>query len=172
MDNSRRRFIKNVAAGTSLMTIGGVGYGFSAGSYRRIRGANDRITIGIMGTQGRGRGMAALFEQQKNTEVLYICDVEDGAVERGVKAVREAGGNPRTEKNIFRVLEDKDLDAMFLAPPDHWHVPATILSCVAGKHVYVEKPLGHNPREGEMAVAAARKYKRVVQMGSQRRSGP
>jgi predicted dehydrogenase len=173
MSNNRRKFIKQLATGSAAIAVGGMGLGFSSKSYGRIKGANDRISVGVMGTFGRGRNMARLIEQQPNTEVSYICDVDDRGLERGVNAVKEVHGRtPKTEKSIFKVLENKTVDAMLLAPPDHWHVPATILSCVAGKHVYVEKPLGHNPREGELAIEAARKYDRVVQMGSQRRSGP
>lgn len=171
MASSRRKFIKRVSAGSSLMALGGVGYGFSATSYSRIKGANDRIVMGIMGVNGRGKKMAANFALQKNTEVHYICDVEEKALKKGLDAVKKAvGKTPKTEKDIRKMLEVKDIDAVYLAPPDHWHVPATIMSCVAGKHVYVEKPLSHNPAEGEMAIEAARKYKRVVQMGAQRRS--
>lgn len=171
MDNTRRSFIKKVTAGSSALAVGGLGLGFSAGSYSRIMGANDRIVMGIMGTNGRGKGMAANFARQKNTEVRYICDVEEKALDKGIRAVENAvGQTPRRERDIRKMLERKDIDAVFLAPPDHWHTPATIMSCVAGKHVYVEKPLSHNPAEGEMAIKAARKYNRVVQMGSQRRS--
>ncbi len=171
MDNSRRKFIKKVAVGSSAVAIGGIGYGFSASSYSRIKGANERIIMGIMGTNGRGKSMAANFALQENTEVGYICDVEDKALAKGIDAVTKAvNKTPEGIKDIRKMLEKKDIDAVYLAPPDHWHVPATILACVAGKHVYVEKPLSHNPAEGEMAIAAARKYKRVVQMGAQRRS--
>jgi len=171
MENSRRDFIKKVAAGSSVVALGGVGYGFSAASYSRILGANDAIRMGIMGTNGRGRKMSANFALMKNTDVLYICDVEEKALEKGIKAVRDAvGETPKSIGDIRKMVELKDIDAVYLAPPDHWHVPATIMSCVAGKHVYVEKPLSHNPAEGEMAIEAARKYKTVVQMGAQRRS--
>lgn len=171
MASSRRKFIKRVSAGSSLMALGGIGYGFSATSYSRIKGANDRIVMGIMGVNGRGKKMAANFALQNNTEVLYICDVEDKALKKGLDAVKKAvGKTPKSEKDIRKMLEVKDIDAVYLAPPDHWHVPATVMGCVAGKHVYVEKPLSHNPAEGEMAIEAARKYKRVVQMGAQRRS--
>ncbi len=171
MEKSRRDFIKKVAAGSSALAIGGVGYGFSAGSYSRIMGANDRIVMGVMGTNGRGKSMAANFARQENTEVRTICDVEDKALQKGILAVEKAvGKTPKSEKDIRKMLEDNEIDAVFLAPPDHWHAPATIMSCVAGKHVYVEKPLSHNPAEGEMAIKAARKYNRVVQMGAQRRS--
>jgi predicted dehydrogenase len=79
---------------------------------------------------------------------------------------------PRTEKDCRKVLQDKTLDAIYIATPDHWHTPLTVMGCQAGKHVYVEKPLSHNAAEGEIAIAAARKYNRIVQMGAQRRSAP
>lgn len=171
MNNSRRKFIKNIATTTSIISLGGVAYGFSAKSYSRIIGANDRITVGVMGTNGRGRGMARNFASRKNTEVIYICDIDDNAIAKGINAIKSVTDVvPKAEKDIRKVLKDKDVDAMLLAPPDHWHAPATVMSCAAGKHVYVEKPLSHNPREGELAIEAARKYNRVVQMGSQRRS--
>jgi predicted dehydrogenase len=171
MSSSRRKFIKKVSAGSSLMALGGIGYGFSASSYSRISGANDRVVVGVMGTNGRGKSMAANFALQDNTEVSHICDVEDKALKKGLDAVTNAvGKTPKSEKDIRKMLELKDIDAVYLAPPDHWHTPATILSCAAGKHVYAEKPLSHNPAEGEMAIQAARKYNRVVQMGAQRRS--
>ena len=171
MSSTRRNFIRKASAASSLMMLGGIGHGFSASSYSRIKGANDRIIMGVMGVNGRGKKMAANFALQKNTEVLYICDVEDKALQKGVDAVKKAVGKaPKVEKDIRKMLEVKEIDGVYLAPPDHWHVPATIMSCVAGKHVYVEKPLSHNPAEGEMAIEAARKYKRVVQMGAQRRS--
>lgn len=166
MDNTRRNFIRNTGA---FMALGAMG--FSSKSYGRIVGANDRVTVGVMGCNGRGAGMAANFAKQKNTDVIYICDVEEKALAKGINAVKKAvNKEPKGVKDFRTILTDKDLDAMYLAPPDHWHAPAAIMSCVAGKHVYVEKPLCHNPAEGEMAVAAARKHKRVVQMGSQRRS--
>ena len=171
MTNSRRKFIKNIAGSTAAVAIGSKASAFSAKSYKRIIGANDRINVGVMGANGRGAGMAANFARQKNTEVIYICDVEEKALAKGLAAVKKAvGKEPKPAHDFRKILADKDLDAMYLEPPDHCHAPAAILSCVAGKHVYVEKPLCHNPHEGELAVAAARKYKRVVQMGSQRRS--
>lgn len=171
MENSRRNFIKTTATGSALLAVGGIGFGFSSKSYSRIVGANDRITIGVMGTNGRGAGMARNFAMQKNTEIIYICDVDDKALTKGIEAVKKVTEKvPKAEKDFRKMLADKNVDAVYLAPPDHWHAPAAIMSCVAGKHVYVEKPLSHNPREGELAIEAARKYKRVVQMGSQRRS--
>lgn len=168
MDKTRREFIRNTG---TLVALGGLG--FPAKSYARIMGANERIHVGVMGANGRGSGMAANFARQKNTEVSYICDVEEHALAKGINAVKKAvGREPKAVKDFRTILSDKNLDAMYLAPPDHWHAPAAIICCTAGKHVYVEKPLCHNPHEGELAVAAARKYNRVVQMGSQRRSWP
>ena len=106
-----------------------------------------------------------------NTEVIYVCDVEEKARQKGIDAVIKTGKDaPKGENDFRKTLLDKDVDATYIATPDHWHSPATILSCAAGKHVYCEKPLSHNPREGEMSIAAARKYNRIVQMGTQRRS--
>ena len=145
MENSRRNFIKTTATGSALLAVGGIGFGFSSKSYSRIVGANDRITIGVMGTNGRGAGMARNFAMQKNTEVICICDVDDKALTKGIEAVKKVTEKvPKAEKDFRKMLADKNVDAVYLAPPDHWHAPAAIMSCVAGKHVYVEKPLSHN----------------------------
>ncbi len=171
MKNSRRKFIKNISAGSAAVTFGGIGLGFSSKSYGNIIGANDRIRVAVIGSNGRGSGMAATFAKQPNTEVIYICDVEEKARQKGIDAVVKTGKDaPKGENDFRKALLNKDVDAAYIATPDHWHAPATIICCTAGKHVYVEKPLSHNPHEGEMAIAAARKYKRVVQMGAQRRS--
>lgn len=171
MTHSRRKFIKNVAGSTAAIAIGGMGVGFSPKSYRRIIGANDRIRVAVIGSNGRGAGMAATFAKQDNTEVIYVCDVEEKARQKGINAVVKAGKDaPKGENDFRKMLLDKNVDATYIATPDHWHSPATILCCAAGKHVYCEKPLAHNPHEGEQSIAAARKYNRVVQMGSQRRS--
>lgn len=175
----RREFIKKAGIATAAITVGtkffgGSAFGFSASSYNRIIGANDAIRVGVIGVNGRGNGMAGVFAGQKNTQVSYICDVDSRAIPRAIKTVMDAKQEtaPLSEKDFRKVLADKDTDAIYIATPDHWHAPLTILGCAAGKHVYVEKPLSHNPNEGEMAVAAAKKYKVVVQMGAQRRSAP
>ncbi len=171
MTNSRRKFIKNIAGSTTAIAIGGIAAGFSPKSYRKIIGANDRIRVGVIGSNGRGSGMAATFAKQANTDVIYVCDVEEKARQKGIAAVVKAGKEaPKGENDFRKMLLDKNVDATYIATPDHWHAPATILCCAAGKHVYCEKPLSHNPHEGELSIAAARKYKRVVQMGAQRRS--
>jgi predicted dehydrogenase len=171
MKKSRRSFLKNIAKGSAAVAMGGMGMGFTAASYRRIPGANDRIRLAVIGANGRGAAMAPIFAKQENTDVIYVCDVDEKARQKGIDAVMKTGKPaPRGENDFRKILLDKDVDATYIAAPDHWHAPAAILCCAAGKHVYVEKPLSHNPREGELAIAAARKFNRVVQMGAQRRS--
>lgn len=175
----RRDFIKKVGITAAALTVGqkffgGNAMGFTAKSYNRIIGANDRIHVAAIGLNGRGNGMAGVFAGQKNTEISCVCDVDSRTIPKAIKTVMAAKqeATPRSEKDLRKVLADKSIDAIYIATPDHWHAPLTIMGCQAGKHVYVEKPLSHNPNEGEMAVAAARKYNRVVQMGAQRRSAP
>lgn len=170
---NRREFIKKATASGIGLSVGGLSFGSpSAKSYANIVGANERIHMAVMGTNGRGAGMAKQFAQQKNTDVIVVCDVEEKALAKGVKKVTEAGGHPKTEKDIRKVLENKEVDGLLITAPDHWHAPATIMACQAGKHVYCEKPCSHNPYEGELSIKAARKYNRIVQVGAQRRSWP
>lgn len=170
----RREFIKNVALGSVGLAISGPVLGLSAKSYKNILGANDRIRVATIGVNGRGNSMAGTFAKQKNAEVACVCDVDERAIPKAIRTIMNAKqvNTPKSEKDCRRVMEDKSIDAIYIATPDHWHAPLTIMGCQAGKHVYVEKPLSHNPREGEIAIAAARKYDRVVQMGAQRRSAP
>ncbi|MDD4698381.1 MAG: Gfo/Idh/MocA family oxidoreductase, partial [Fermentimonas sp.] len=165
---TRRQFIKQAGVSGLALSIGAKG--FSAKSYANIIGANERINMAVMGTNGRGAGMARNFQRLDNVNMMFVCDVEDNALNKGIKAVKDVGGDPIAEKDIRRVLENKDLDGLLVTAPDHWHAPATIMACQAGKHVYVEKPCSHSPREGELMIEAARKYKRIVQVGAQRRS--
>lgn len=171
---SRRKFIKNVAASSAALAIGGLATGMSAKSYRNIVGANERINVAMIGVNSRGKSMSGTFASQKNTTVACICDVDERAIPKAISAAMEVNPTitPKSEKDCRKVLEDKTIDAIYIATPDHWHAPLTIMGCQAGKHVYVEKPVSHNPHEGELAIAAARKYNRVVQMGAQRRSAP
>ncbi|MDB5239394.1 MAG: oxidoreductase protein [Spirosoma sp.] len=170
----RREFIKKIAAGSVGMAVGGGAFGFSPKSYNRIMGANELVRVAAIGVNSRGNSMSGTIANQKNGEVATICDVDERAIPKAIQSVLKTKQTlkPKSERDCRRVLEDKSVDAIYIATPDHWHAPLTIMGCQAGKHVYVEKPLSHNPREGEMAVAAARKYNRVVQMGAQRRSAP
>lgn len=136
-----------------------------------IQGANNRIVVGVMGL-GRGRALAVGFARQPNVEVKYVCDTDASRTESCVKLLEGEGKQaPQPVADFRKILDDKDVDILVCAAPNHWHAPATIMACNAGKHVYVEKPCSHNPWEGETMVAAARKHNRCVQMGSQRRSG-
>jgi len=173
MTDTRRDFIRKAAAGTVGLAVGGNIFASTARSYNNIQGSTDVISIAIIGCNSRGASMAGTFAKQPRTEVRYICDVDDIALQKGIKAVLNVTGkSPKGVRDFRAILDDKDLDAVYIAAPDHWHAPAAILSCKAGKHVYVEKPLSHSPREGEMLVEAAEKYKRIVQIGTQRRSWP
>jgi predicted dehydrogenase len=173
MSDTRRNFLKKAVAGTIGITMADKLLASEANSYRSITGANEVIRIAVIGCNSRGASMAGTFARQKNTQVIYICDVDDIAMQKGIKSVKEVTGKePKGVKDFRKILDDKDLDAVYIATPDHWHAPASILSLTAGKHVYVEKPLSHNPHEGEMLVLAAEKYKKIVQIGTQRRSWP
>lgn len=173
MKNSRRSFLRNSIGASAAVTVGGILPGFSAKSYARIPGANERIKVGIMGVHARGLALAQNYAQQKNCEIIHICDVDSQSADKCIGIVNKIQGTaPKATPDFRKALEDKALEAMVVATPDHWHAPAAILACKAGKHVYVEKPCSHNPHEGELLVAAARKYNRKVQMGSQRRSWP
>lgn len=173
MENSRRNFIRNAALGTAALTVGGVLPGFSSKSYGRIIGANDQLVVSMMGVNSRGKALAQNFAVQKNCEVAHICDVDSRAIVSCVEAIKDRQTlTPKGFKDFRKSLESKDIDALIIAAPDHWHAPASLLAMQAGKHVYVEKPCSHNPYEGEMLVEAAIRYNKVVQMGNQRRSWP
>jgi len=132
-----------------------------------------RVRLAVIGTNGRGLAHISALSHIPDVEIAYICDVEEHALAKGVNlAEKRTGKRPQPIKDFRTILDDKELDAITIATPDHWHALATILACQAGKHVYVEKPCGHNPAEGELMAQAARKYNRLVQMGNQRRSWP
>jgi predicted dehydrogenase len=163
----RRSFIRKSALVTA-------GLGLSVPYIRTIAGsASDEIGIGVMGVNGRGNFLAGAFTSVPGVKVKFICDVDSRALEKTINSVNQAAGyKPKGFSDIRKMLEEKDLDALVVAAPDHWHAPAAIMGCAAGKNVYVEKPCCHNPAEGELLVQAARKYNKLVQMGNQRRSHP
>ncbi len=132
---------------------------------------NTKVVMGIMGTNSRGMFLAKSFAKLPNVEVAYICDPDATVLAKTINEIATISGKrPTGFADIRKMLEKKDFDALAIAAPDHWHTPAAIMALQAGKHVYIEKPCSHNPREGEMLVEATNKYKRLVQMGSQRRS--
>ncbi len=163
----RRHFITKTAAGSAAA---GLAIAQTAGGEEKS--ASKQVVVGVMGLS-RGRSLAATFSKQPNVVVKYICDVDATRADSCAKMLAsQFGKNPQAVGDFRTMLDDKEVDVLVCAAPNHWHAPATILGCAAGKHVYVEKPCSHNPREGELMVEAARKHKRAVQMGTQRRSSP
>ncbi len=170
----RRDFIKKASAGAAAITFGGIGMGFSAKSYARIPGANDRLNVAFMGC---GRRVPAYYDAVKNknnnVDLLYICDVMKSQREKTAKILEgQLSIKPTLVSDIRKVFEDPKVDAVFNAAPDHWHTPGTWMALEAGKNVYIEKPCSHNPYEGELLVSFQKKYGKVVQMGNQQRSAP
>lgn len=162
----RRDFIhRSVLAGSAF---------FLAHEVYSFRGSPaEKVIIAVVGTNGRGEFLASILSRMPNVEVGYICDVDELVLQRTIARIAEISGKkPKGFKDVRKLLEEKDLDAVVIATPDHWHAPAALLAAKAGKHVYVEKPCSHNPAEGEMLVKAAEKYNRYIQIGTQRRSWP
>jgi predicted dehydrogenase len=160
---NRRQFLDITAAGAA-------GIALSLTARAAENATPERVVVGVMGLS-RGRALALQFAQQPGVEVRYVCDVDATRAEKGAAEVGQAGTvTPKPIRDFREILDDKEVHALICATPNHWHAPATILACAAGKHVYVEKPCSHNPREGELMIDAARKYGRVVQVGTQRRS--
>jgi len=163
----RRQFVKAVSA---------TGLGLAAGRSPLLAlggSPAEKVVVAVMGLNGRGSVLAKTFAKTANADVAAVCDVDSTVLAKAAAAVSEAQG--KTVKSIVdfrRALDDKSIDALVIAAPDHWHAPAALLAMSAGKHVYLEKPCGHNPREGELLVEAQRKHGRVVQMGTQQRSAP
>lgn len=171
--NSRRDFVKKTLLASAAVTVGGVLPGFSASSYRKIKGANERFTVGVMGVNSRGAALASTFANQANCTVGYISDVDSRASEKCIARISKIQSSaPKNIPDFRNALQQKDLDVMVIATPDHWHAPAALLALQAGKHVYLEKPCSHSPREGELLIAAQKKYGKALQMGNQRRSFP
>ena len=171
---SRRNFLKHAAIGaaTAGVVFSDTASAMSAKSYSRVIGANDRIYVAIQGLGRRYGGYIESIAQKKNNvELLYLCDVmksqRDKAAANFAKSIKN---KPILENDIRKIFEDKKVNAIFMATPDHWHTPGACMAMEAGKHVYLEKPCSHNGREGELVVAFQKKYDKVVQMGNQQRS--
>ena len=164
MSTTRRSFIRNVAASSAALTIGGVASGMSAKSYSKIIGSNEKLNVAIAGLGRRVKGyFDPIKMKDSNVNLLYLCDVMDHQLERADKNFQELlGYKSKQEKDVRKVLEDKELDAIFIATPDHWHTPGAIMSLQAGKHVYLEKPCSHNFHESEILIADQKKYGKVI----------
>lgn len=172
MGTDRRNFIKKATAGVVGVAVSHPILSMSAKSYSRILGSNDRIHVAI---QGLGRRYGAFLEpivaKENNIELLYLCDVMKSQRDKaGEKVSKLLNKSPIIENDVRRIFNDKDVDAIFMATPDHWHAPGACMAMEANKHVYLEKPCSHNPQEGELLVAYQKHYDKVVQMGNQQRS--
>ena len=159
---TRRKFLQEASAATVL-----VGTSFDAVSYARIAGANERFVLGLIGCGGRGQDLMKHFAQQ-GAVFHAVCDPDESRMEQA-RAV--TAGSAERMKDFRRLLESKEIDAVVVATPDHWHALPTILACGAGKDVYVEKPLAYSVVEGRAMVEAARRTGRIVQIGTQQRAG-
>lgn len=156
---NRRTFLQ--AASTSVLVANAV-----ASTSRAV--ANERLTVGLIGCGGRGMHDVQLFKNQPNVEITYVCDADASRLAAAAKTLNIPAA--RAVSDMRRMLDDKSLDVVLVTTPDHWHSPASILACDAGKHVYVEKPISHNVREGRLLVEAASRNKVHVQHGTQSRS--
>ena len=170
MRTTRRRFLRATALGAASLSTAGLKTSPALGA--NALGANERLQVAVMGTNGRGSSLASSFARSDRAQVVAVCDVDERAIAKAQARVAgiRPGNSPRGEKDIRRLCDDASIDAVVVAAPNHWHAPATILACNAGKHVYVEKPCSQTAEEGEWMVAVARRHNRIVQMGNQRRS--
>lgn len=161
----RRNFIKTSAIGAAATTA------VSAAQRVAKAAASERLQVGVVGSGGRALGLIRTFAENKEADVVALADVDSNRLPRGVEEVyTRQGRKPRTTGDFRELVDDDKLDVLVVGTPDHWHAIPTILACMAGKDVYVEKPDGHNMEEGRRMVAAMRKHKRIVQMGSQHRA--
>jgi predicted dehydrogenase len=166
---TRREFLDTVAIGAAGLAIGS-----SRKSYGQILGANDRLNFAVIGLNQRAYAhLSSLKANKEAARISHICDVESNILARFAQNTqKELGYAPAADKDFRKILELKDVDAITIATPDHWHTPMAIAGLQAGKHVYVEKPCSHNPAEGALLVRAQQKYGKLVQMGTQQRSSP
>src|ERR1700722_15468534 len=143
---TRREFLDALAVGAA-----GLAVGTTAKSYGQILGSNDRLNFAVIGLNGRGYAhLSSLKANRSAARISHVCDVDDNILRKFAdSAQKEMGEAATAEKNFRRILEEKDVDAITIATPDHWHTPMAIAGLQAGKHVYVEKPCSHNPAEGE-----------------------
>ncbi len=159
----RRRFVQGAGGALGACLASQTPPAFGA------LGANEKVNLGFIGAGGRNSFHIRNFQKVGGINILAVCDVDRSHLDNGAAL---AGGNAKKFKDFRKLLDMKEIDAVVIAPPDHWHCIPTIQACQAGKDVYVEKPLGQNIHEGRIAVNAARKHNRIVQIGLQQRSGP
>lgn len=170
--SSRRTFIGKATVGTaSLQIFGGLALARGTAGAASV-GANDRVRVGLIGSGGMGRGDLDTFFLNAEVDCPVVCDVDDKMLAETVSLVeKKRGQKPETVKDFRRLIDRKDLDVVIVATPDHWHALPTVMACQAGKDVYCEKPLATTIAEGRAMLTATQKHNRIVQMGTQWRSG-
>lgn len=160
---TRRMFLQDAGAAAVAIGVSGAALG--------APGANDKVTVAVIGTGGMGTGHVRALSARNDVNIAWLCDVDEKRLASAAEVVSQAKVKaPQTTKDLRQVLADKTVDAVWIATPDHWHTPAALLAMEAGKHVYVEKPCSHNVREGRLLVDAAQRTGKVVQVGTQSRS--
>lgn len=159
---TRRDFLKSSMAASAALVL--------AAPYSRVRGANDDIRLAIVGTGGQGSNHIKIFEKLPGVRIVAICDVDTDHIESSVEHFKKNNQNVDTYVDVRKLLDNKNIDAITSATPNYWHSLLTIWACQAGKDVYIEKPVSHNIWEGRKMIEAARKYNRIVQTGTQKRS--
>jgi len=164
---TRREFLDALAVGAAGLAVGS-----TAKSYGQILGSNDRLNFAVIGLNSRAYAhLSALKANQATARIAHVCDVDSNTLKKfAANTQQQLGYAPAMDTDFRKVLSLKEIDAITIATPDHWHTPMAILGLQAGKHVYVEKPCSHNPAEGALLVEAQRKYGKLVQMGTQQRS--
>jgi predicted dehydrogenase len=160
---TRRSFISRSA-------LAGAGLALPVSAWSQASGANGDIRVAVVGFNGRGESHISEFGKMKGARLVALCDCDSAVLEHGREALEKKNQKVETYTDIRKLLENKDIDVISIATPNHWHSLAGIWACQAGKDVYVEKPVSHNPWEGRKLVEAARKYKKIVQTGTQSRS--
>ncbi len=169
MTIERREFLKAtgaaIGAGAATLALGG-----------QVLGANDRVRVAVCGVRGRGNNHIEGYEKlakSGNVEIAALCDVDENVLNQRLGEIEKAGfTRPQSYGDVRKLLEDKNIDAISIATPNHWHSLIAIWACQAAKDVYVEKPMSHNTFEGRQLVAAVKKYNRICEHGSQSRSNP
>jgi predicted dehydrogenase len=166
---NRREFLDTLAIGAAGLAIRA-----NAKSYAQILGSNNRLNFAVIGVNSRGYAHLSALQANKDSAcITHVCDVDTKTMDKFAAETKQAMGEaPATQQDFRKILEQKDVDAISIASPDHWHTPMAIAGLQAGKHVYVEKPCSHNPAEGALLVEAQKKYGKLVQMGTQQRSSP
>jgi len=160
--SNRREFLQQAGAGAALLTVG-------AATTRAAAG--DSLVLGVIGPGGMGMNHTRLLASRKDVRVAYVCDVDSDRLAAAAKEVEKGSGTaPKAVKDMRQVFDDRSVDAVFIATPDHWHAPASVLALDAGKHVYVEKPCCHNIREGRAMMQAVERSGKCLQVGTQTRS--